>query len=205
MRPGAMTHHTDTEQRHIPLHKNLMSGHLDVMMFANPAVAPPGYYMVFIIDDQGRPCQRARFVHLASLAAHARPTASRGICIIATVCYGTPMHSQVRFLTELRDVTLPKSDLGRRMALAINTVYYRFSPKVAHYLAEHDHARDGMRQFVIAPLVQYLRGCDALAARLPTARARSLGLAALLVLSAVGGLVIGLGALATVSWLLRII
>ena len=28
-------------------------------------IAPPGYYMLWLIDDQGRPCQRASFIRVS--------------------------------------------------------------------------------------------------------------------------------------------
>lgn len=65
MRPGAPTHHTDTEQRHIPLVFWQVPGGYRAQVVGDPAVAPPGYYMVWIVDDQGRPCQQAKFVRLS--------------------------------------------------------------------------------------------------------------------------------------------
>ncbi len=67
MRPGVITHHTDTEQRYVPMdfvhvpRTNL----LRVSVVSDPSVAPPGYYMLWIIDANNRPCQRARFIRLS--------------------------------------------------------------------------------------------------------------------------------------------
>jgi hypothetical protein len=64
MRPGAPTHHTDTEQRRVPLEFWAVPGGYRVRAPTDAATAPPGYYMVWIVDSQGRPCQRASFVRL---------------------------------------------------------------------------------------------------------------------------------------------
>jgi hypothetical protein len=68
MRPGSMTHHTDTEQRYVPLDFVPDSSNINrliVQAINDPSVAPPGYYMVWIVDSMNRPCQRAQFVRLA--------------------------------------------------------------------------------------------------------------------------------------------
>jgi len=66
MRPGSITHHTDTEQRYVALSSFPISDNrLKVGVVNDPTVAPPGYYMLWIIDDQNRPCEEAHFVHLS--------------------------------------------------------------------------------------------------------------------------------------------
>ena len=68
MRPGSMTHHTDTEQRYVALSAFVQEGtdRLRVGVVNDAAVAPPGHYMLWIVDDQNRPCDRARMVHLSA-------------------------------------------------------------------------------------------------------------------------------------------
>lgn len=67
MRPCASTHHTNTEQRHVPLSFSTSGANtLEVQVINDANVAPPGYYMVFIVDSNGRPCERARFVRLSN-------------------------------------------------------------------------------------------------------------------------------------------
>jgi hypothetical protein len=72
MRLGAMTHHTDSEQRYVAL--NFVVSAYDAAskdftltagVTSDANVAPPGYYMLWVIDDQERPCARARIVHLS--------------------------------------------------------------------------------------------------------------------------------------------
>jgi hypothetical protein len=65
MRPGAATHHTDTEQRHVPLVFWPVAAGYRARVVGDPTIAPPGYYMVWILDSQGRPCVRAPFVRLS--------------------------------------------------------------------------------------------------------------------------------------------
>ena len=66
MRPGSMTHHTDTEQRYVALESVAISDSLlRVGVVNDPTVAPPGYYMLWITDNQNRPCEEAKFVQLS--------------------------------------------------------------------------------------------------------------------------------------------
>ena len=65
LRPGCITHHTDPNQRLVELTFAADGGgRLSVTMEADPTVAPPGYYMLFIVDRDGLPCKRAKFVRL---------------------------------------------------------------------------------------------------------------------------------------------
>jgi hypothetical protein len=42
-------------------------GTLTVTAPPNGGVAPPGYYMLWVLDVNGVPCERAAFVHLPAL------------------------------------------------------------------------------------------------------------------------------------------
>jgi Domain of unknown function (DUF1929) len=67
MRPCASTHHTNTEQRHVPLSfASSGANTLAVQVLPDATVAPPGYYMVFIVDSNRRPCTRASFIRLTN-------------------------------------------------------------------------------------------------------------------------------------------
>jgi Concanavalin A-like lectin/glucanases superfamily/Domain of unknown function (DUF1929)/Bacterial Ig domain/Galactose oxidase, central domain len=68
MRMGSVTHNFDMDQRFIPLSYTAGSGTLNVQGPANANVAPPGRYMLFILDDKGVPS-------VASLLAVERPPA----------------------------------------------------------------------------------------------------------------------------------
>jgi hypothetical protein len=63
MRPGAMTHMFDMEQRRVPLSFSQTSGGLTVQAPANGNIAPPGYYLLFLLNANGVP-SIGRFVRL---------------------------------------------------------------------------------------------------------------------------------------------
>jgi len=64
MRPSAVTHHTDAGQRYVKLRILSNTGtSVSVQLPANGFVAPPGYYMLFILSSAGVPSQ-AKWVQL---------------------------------------------------------------------------------------------------------------------------------------------
>lgn len=63
IRLGSTTHSIDQGQSFVPLTFTRGSGELMVRAPANPNIAPPGVYMMFIVDDQGVPSV-ASFVRL---------------------------------------------------------------------------------------------------------------------------------------------
>lgn len=64
IRPGAMTHAFDMDQRHIWLEVVAKDDEtLECLAPPDPHVAPPGYYMLFLLNGDGVPSQ-AKFVHL---------------------------------------------------------------------------------------------------------------------------------------------
>lgn len=65
LRPGSATHHTDTQQRYVDLPITArQADSITVATSTDTSVAPPGYYMVWIVDDQGAPCQHAFWLQL---------------------------------------------------------------------------------------------------------------------------------------------
>ncbi len=72
LRPGAITHHTDTDQRYVdPIVVPESMGEfgndlLHVTLPYDPSVAPPGYYMVFLIDNYDRPCVEAEWIRISA-------------------------------------------------------------------------------------------------------------------------------------------
>src|SRR5260370_9207179 len=74
MRPGAVTHAFDMDQRLVGLSFTAGSGVLSVRAPANGNIAPPGYYMLFILNSAGVPSV-ASFVKL-STSADIPPTAT---------------------------------------------------------------------------------------------------------------------------------
>ena len=66
IRCGSITHGFNSDQRYVGLQFTVKDG--NTITVAPPPggdVAPPGYYMLWLIDDQGRPCQRASFIRLS--------------------------------------------------------------------------------------------------------------------------------------------
>jgi hypothetical protein len=79
MRPGASTHSINMEQRYVPLTFS-QSGPdtLQITAPSEPNTAPPGYYMLFLLDGNQIPSV-ARFVSLGvSLTANRRPSVDAG-------------------------------------------------------------------------------------------------------------------------------
>ena len=74
LRLGAVTHSTNMEQRYVPLSFSAGSGELTATFPQNANVAPPGVYMLFIIDAAGVPSV-AKMVQVSRRAA-AAPAAS---------------------------------------------------------------------------------------------------------------------------------
>ena len=69
--PAAVTHAADMNQRHVELEIAGASGEsVDVRLPADAALAPPGYYMLFVIDAAGTPSV-ARWIQLVAPPASA--------------------------------------------------------------------------------------------------------------------------------------
>lgn len=66
IRAGSVTHSTNNDQRYVGLQITARSGNtLTVAAPPNGNVAPPGYYMLWVVDNAGNPCQLAQFLRLA--------------------------------------------------------------------------------------------------------------------------------------------
>jgi hypothetical protein len=76
IRPGAVTHAFDQNQRHVPLDFTVTSPtRLSVTAPANTCIAPPGDYLLFIRKGEV-PCRLARWVTLTAGAGEPSPPAS---------------------------------------------------------------------------------------------------------------------------------
>ena len=75
VRPGAQTHAFDMDQRLVELSYTAGSGVLIVTAPPDGNIAPPGYYMLFVLNSAGVPSE-ATFVRLAAGAANQPPTAT---------------------------------------------------------------------------------------------------------------------------------
>lgn len=68
IRAGSVTHSTDNDQRFVGLVINSRSGNtLTVSTPPNGNIAPPGFYMLWVVDNTNQPCQLAKFIRLAHL------------------------------------------------------------------------------------------------------------------------------------------
>ena len=79
IRPGSPTHAFDQEQRFVGLSYTADSGVLNVTAPPNGNIAPPGYYMLFILNSAGVP-SIATFVQLSASRISPRRPRSRALC-----------------------------------------------------------------------------------------------------------------------------
>lgn len=63
LRPAAVTHAFNQDQRYVQMPFLRSGNDLTVSVTGNPNEAPPGYYMLFVLNGDGVPSE-ARFVHL---------------------------------------------------------------------------------------------------------------------------------------------
>ncbi len=75
VRPGAPTHSFDMEQRLVALSYTAGAGVLDVTAPPNSNIAPPGYYMLFVLNAAGVPSV-ASFVQVQQSTPAQRPVAT---------------------------------------------------------------------------------------------------------------------------------
>ena len=59
VKTGSVTHSLDMDQRFLELPFTVVGSELQAALPANPFETPPGFYMVFVIDDQGVPSEAA--------------------------------------------------------------------------------------------------------------------------------------------------
>jgi hypothetical protein len=197
IRPGAMTHHTDTEQRHIPLEFVKEEGKLRVTMINDRSVAPPGMYMLFIIDnfEEGRPCEKAVFVLLTSNIASITASPKKS-CIIATVCFESSDHPKVQLLRNIRDIDMSTTGFGKQFVHYLNRWYYSFSPAVASYLGRHQTLRSFTRVMVIRPIIAYMQLVKKMTERLTSDTLKSMSLI-------IAFMALLMGAVITAAWLIN--
>ena len=69
VRAGSVTHATNNDQRYVGLQVVSSAGNtITLQAPPNGDVAPPGYYMLWVMDTAGQPCQLARFVRMAHVS-----------------------------------------------------------------------------------------------------------------------------------------
>ena len=63
IRPGAVTHSSDSNQRLVQLGLTTAANRISISVPSEPNLAPPGWYMLFVVDSTGVPSVAA-WVHL---------------------------------------------------------------------------------------------------------------------------------------------
>jgi hypothetical protein len=87
IRPAAVTHSFDEDQRFVPLTFVRNGGSLTIQSPANANLAPPGYYMLFIVNSNGVP-STAAWVQFAGTAQDTQPP-SAPVSLAAQPSFGT--------------------------------------------------------------------------------------------------------------------
>ncbi|NJC72538.1 DUF1929 domain-containing protein [Planosporangium thailandense] len=63
IRPAAVTHATDSNQRYVDLPMSVRGNRVTLNVTSNPNIAPPGWYMLFVVNAAGVPSV-AQWVHV---------------------------------------------------------------------------------------------------------------------------------------------
>ena len=77
----------------------------------------------------------------------------KGMCVVATAAYGSPLAPEVIFLSRFRDEVLINSSVGRTFV----RFYYRTSPPLASLIARVDFLRAVTRQLFLSPILRLLK------------------------------------------------
>lgn len=88
IRPAAVTHSSDPNQRFVDLPLSVDGTDIDLNVTSNPNLAPPGWYMLFAVDANGVPSV-AKWVHLQGPAALTAEDASAHVHGFAGAPSGT--------------------------------------------------------------------------------------------------------------------
>jgi hypothetical protein len=157
IRPGAATHHTDSEQRYVALAVSDVSGNeLTVTIPNDRNLVPPGYYMLWIIKA-GKPCVEAKFILVGSyLAPPPPPTRSSSWCLVVTAAMGSEAAPEVLFLQGLRHELLGSGAVGKRFIRAVNWLYYSVSPQIASRMRRDRGLRISIRDIAVLPAVSLI-------------------------------------------------
>jgi hypothetical protein len=66
IRPASVAQSADPNQRFVALPLIVSGNHIGLKVTSNPDIAPPGWYMLFVVNANGVPSV-ARWVHVALL------------------------------------------------------------------------------------------------------------------------------------------
>jgi hypothetical protein len=93
IRPAAVTHSSDPNQRFLDLPMTVDGNNIDLNVTSNPNMAPPGWYMLFAVDANGIPSV-AEWVHLGGPAAMAADAPSAHVHDFADAPSKAPKKAQ---------------------------------------------------------------------------------------------------------------
>jgi hypothetical protein len=79
-----------------------------------------------------------------------------GWCSMTAVYLGEPLHPQLQFLRNLRDLEFKATPFGCRFLKPIEAVYWKFSPAIAPHLRQHPLLRKSVRTFLASPAVRMM-------------------------------------------------
>ena len=77
LRPGAATHNFDEDQRFVPVTFSVVAGGVQINTPSNQNLVPPGYYMVFLVNNAGVPSV-AKFVRFPAAYEDSEPPTAPG-------------------------------------------------------------------------------------------------------------------------------
>jgi len=156
IRPGAATHHTDSEQRYVALTVSEASGNeLSVTIPDDRNLVPPGYYMLWIVKA-GKPCVEAKFILVGSYLEPEPPPDEDEWCIVVTAAMGSVDALEVVFLQDLRRELIRSGETGRRFIRSVNAIYYSASPRIARAMRRHAGLNKAVRDVVVLPAVSLI-------------------------------------------------
>jgi hypothetical protein len=160
IRPGAATHHTDSEQRYVALAFSRNGTALTVAIPSERNLCPPGYYMLWIVAA-GKPCEEAEFILIGDVwrpppPATPAPPEERW-CVVVTAATGSRSAPEVLFLQDLRRALAQSSQVGAWFVRAINAIYYTGSPALAGQMHRRRGLRSAVRMLLVTPSVDLIR------------------------------------------------
>jgi hypothetical protein len=212
MRPAAVTHHTDTEQRFIELPftvNGTTSLSITMVPGTDSSLVPPGYYMLWILAG-ALPCVEARFIHVTGApplrspvvptevappptppapTPPATPPADDTICPLATAATTMVAIAQITYLRQVR-AELSASPAGRRFVAQVNRAYYTAGTPLARRLAVNPRWRAAVRAVALRPLSSAVCTAETLSRRRRDHALRHGRLLALLSLVGLGGVLV---------------
>ena len=106
---------------------------------------PEGRYVEIRVTLQSFTGEQSPFLYDLTV----KPVPPVPPCFIATAAYGTPMAEEIQILREFRDEYLLTNPLGQ----ALVGLYYRVSPPIAEFIAEHPSLKLIVRTGLLPALV----------------------------------------------------